>query len=78
MRHNYNKLRRKYIALKCVHRTLERLKINYQRINIKLEKEHNEKTIKGGENNKGTSLGKKHKRRKTPTITNPIHLRKWE
>ena len=26
----------------------------------------------------GTSLGKKHKRRKTPTITNPIHLRKWE
>ena len=29
-------------------------------------------------NAKGTALGRKHKRRKTPTITNPIHLRKWE
>ena len=29
-------------------------------------------------NAKGTSLGKKPKRRKTPTITNPKHLRKWE
>lgn len=38
--------------------TLERLKINHQRINIKLEKEHNEKTIKGGENNKEHKLMK--------------------
>ena len=29
-------------------------------------------------NAKGTSLGKKHKRRKTPTTTNPKHLRKRE
>ena len=29
-------------------------------------------------NAKGTSLGKKHKRRKTPTITNTKYLRKWE
>ena len=29
-------------------------------------------------NAKGTSLGKKLKRRKTPTITNPKLLRKWE
>ena len=28
-------------------------------------------------NAKGTSLGKKHKRRKRPTITNPKQLRKW-
>ena len=26
---------------------------------------------------KGTSLGRKHKRRKRPTITNPEQLRKW-
>ena len=26
---------------------------------------------------KGTSLGKKHKRRKRPTITNPKRSRKW-
>ena len=28
-------------------------------------------------NAKGTSLGRKHKRRKRPTITNPKQLRKW-
>ena len=28
-------------------------------------------------NTKGTSLGRKHKRRKRPTITNPQQLRKW-
>ena len=28
-------------------------------------------------NAKGTSLGRKHKRRKTPTKTNPKQLRKW-
>ena len=28
-------------------------------------------------NDKGASLGRKHKRRKRPTITNPIQLRKW-
>ena len=28
-------------------------------------------------NAKGTSLGRKHKRRKGPTITNPKQLRKW-
>ena len=29
-------------------------------------------------NAKGIPLGKKHKRRKTPSITNPKHLGKWE
>ena len=28
-------------------------------------------------NTKGTSLGRKHKRRNRPTITNPKELRKW-
>ena len=28
-------------------------------------------------NAKGNSLGRKHKRRKRPTITNPKQLRKW-
>ena len=28
-------------------------------------------------NAKGTPLGRKHKRRKRPTITNPKQLRKW-
>ena len=28
-------------------------------------------------NAKGTSTGRKHKRRKRPTITNPPKLRKW-
>ena len=28
-------------------------------------------------NAKGTSLGRKHKRKKRPTITNPKQLRKW-
>ena len=57
--------------------------LNPARISFRFDREAKAKRMQHHQisfttNAKGTSLGRKHKRRKRPTITYPKQLRKWE